>query len=387
MALYIERQLSQVLVEAIRYFPVLAITGPRQSGKSTLIKHTFPDYAYFSMEDLNFRIFAMQDPVRFLHSDNPKMIIDEVQRVPELLSYIQGVVDQDESRKFILSGSANFSLLKSVTQSLAGRSGVYELMPMSYAETTAIQEDKSIDQLIFEGMYPAICSKKNKAEFFYRSYVLTYLERDVRDFLQVQNLDLFGKFLQMCAARIGSVFHVSDISNALGVDFKTIKSWLSVLQASYVVYMLPPYFENTDKRLVKSPKLYFCDTGLACYLLGIDSPAVLARDRMRGHLFENFIVMETLKSQFNAGKDANLFFYRDSNQNEIDLLLRRGTGFWGIEVKSSQTFNPNFLGILKRMESYVKQPVLGRAVVYSGDYENNTSDIKILNYRNLWTIL
>ena len=318
---YISRSIEPTVLEMSNYFPVIVITGPRQSGKTTLINHLFNNYMQFSMEDLHVREFAEQDPVAFLEQNEHGMIIDEVQRVPALMSYIQGIVDKDSSRHFILSGSSNFSMLQSVTQSLAGRAAILELLPMSISEIGDLAATCTIDELIFAGMYPAVCAHKIPPELAYPSYVKTYLERDVRNLLRVSNLSAYERFLKLCAGRIGSLFVASQLANEVGVSTITIKSWLSVLQASYVITLLPPYYENLSKRLVKTPKLYFNDTGIACYLLDIESPQQLARDKMRGPLFENLIVMEAIKYRMNQGKQSNAYFYRDSNQNEIDLLL------------------------------------------------------------------
>ena len=313
---YIKRKIESTILEAAKYFPVITVTGPRQSGKTTMLKQIFPHLHYYSLEDLDTRSFAMEDPVRFLHLHEDGMILDEVHNYPELLSYIQGIVDEQPQKKFVLSGSSNFALLKKVSQSLAGRSGVFELMPLSIEEVKGqIEYVDDADQLLYQGLYPAVCSCKNIPKFLYPSYVKTYLERDVRDLLNVKDIRLFNMFLKLCAGRIGSVFNASEIAGEIGVSSKTIQAWVSILQASYVVYLLPPYFENSRKRLTKSPKMYFCDTGLACTLLGIESAEQLAFDKMRGHLFENLIVVELLKRRLNEGKESNLYFYRDSNQN------------------------------------------------------------------------
>ena len=379
---FINRELEKTLLEAANYFPVLCVTGPRQSGKSTLVTHLFPNYKQVSLEDLDVRAAAMDDPRAFLNQAPEGMIIDEVQRVPELLSYIQGIVDKEPERRFVLSGSSNFALLRSVSQSLAGRTGMFELLPMAYSEVRESLSELSLDEILFNGLYPAICAKKNTARFLYPSYVKTYLERDVRDLLQVRNIMQFNTFLRLCAGRIGSLFNASELANEVGVDSKTITAWLSILQTSYVVYLLPPFFANTRKRLVKAPKLFFCDTGLACYFLDIESPEQLARDKMRGHLFENFVIMEALKHRFNTGRESNLFFYRDSNQNEIDLLMLTGQRADGYEIKSASTYHPDFAAKLVKMQDYVKGEVGRRAVIYNGSLENGQAEIQLHNWRH-----
>ena len=386
-AKYIHRELSSVLEEAYRYFSVITVTGPRQSGKTTLIRNMFPHLPYYSLESLDIRSFAENDPIAFLNQNEEGMILDEVHNAPDLLSYIQGIVDEHPDKRYILSGSSQFAMLKRVTQSLAGRTAVFELMPLSYSETKDLTADVPLDKLLFNGFYPAIYSGRNVPEFLYPAYMKTYLDRDVRDLLQIKDMMQFHIFIKLCAGRIGSLFKASELANEIGVSPNTITSWLSVLQASYIVTLLPPYFENTSKRLTKMPKLYFLDTGLACYLLGIESPEQLSRDKMRGALFENFVVTEALKQRYNQGKESNLYFYRDSNQNEIDLLLKRNTRLYGIEIKSSMTYNKDFEKALKRIDEWVKAPVDGKAVVYAGNFENTAGEIKLLNYTNMDEVL
>lgn len=386
-AKYIHRELSSVLEEAYRYFSVITVTGPRQSGKTTLIRNLFPHLPYYSLESLDIRSFAENDPIAFLNQNEEGMILDEVHNAPDLLSYIQGIVDEHPDKRYILSGSSQFAMLKRVTQSLAGRTAVFELMPLSYSETKDLTADVPLDKLLFNGFYPAIYSGRNVPEFLYPAYMKTYLDRDVRDLLQIKDMMQFYIFIKLCAGRIGSLFKASELANEIGVSPNTITSWLSVLQASYIVTLLPPYFENTSKRLTKMPKLYFLDTGLACYLLGIESPEQLSRDKMRGALFENFVVTEALKQRYNQGKESNLYFYRDSNQNEIDLLLKRNTRLYGIEIKSSMTYHKDFEKALKRIDEWVKAPVDGKAVVYAGNFENTAGEIKLLNYTNMDEVL
>lgn len=381
--LYLERTLEGTLQEAYKYFSVLSVTGPRQSGKSTLLKHLFPQYKAYSLKDVAIREFAERDPWAFLRQHPEGMFIDEVQKVPQLLEYIQGIVDNDPDIRFLLTGSSNLELLHGLCESLPGRSGVYELLPMTYEETRTTAQDKTIDQVLFDGLYPAICAGKNKARLFYPSYVRTYLERDVRDLLKIKDQMQFMKFMKLCAGRISSVLNASDLSAQLGVDGKTISHWLSVLQASYLITLLPPYYENISKRLVKSPKLYFNDPGLACYLLDIESPRQLTLDKMRGPIFENFIVMEVLKHRYNQGLDGGVFFYRDSNQNEVDILLKQEGKITAIEVKASATYHPSFEKHISRLHDWIKTPLSKKVIVYAGDFENTAGDIAIINYRHL----
>ncbi|MBE6343909.1 MAG: ATP-binding protein [Lentimicrobiaceae bacterium] len=384
---YINRDLEKIIVEASEYYSVISVTGPRQSGKSTLLKHLFPDYKEYSMKDVHIRDFALNDPVAFLNQTTDGMFIDEIQKAPVLMEYIQGIVDRNPERKFLLTGSSNFEMMRDLSESLSGRSGVFELMPMSLSETNEFRTNLDLSNQLFEGLYPAVCSKKNKAGFFYPSYVKTYLEKDVRDLLNVQNQMQFMRFMKLCATRIGSIFNASELSAEVGVDVKTITRWLSVLQASYLITLLPPYYENISKRLIKSPKLYFNDTGLACYLLDIESAKQLDRDKMRGALFENMIVMEIIKHRYNQGKTGGVFFYRDSNQNEVDVLLKQEGEITALEIKSAMTYNSSFEKSLKQIPNWINTPITNRAVIYSGDFENTSSDIKLLNYNHLGDIL
>lgn len=364
--LYIPRTIGKAVTEAARYFPVTTVTGPRQAGKSTLLRHMYPDVPYESMEDPDVRLSASEDPRGFLRGFKDGVIIDEIQRLPELLSYIQGVVDADPDRRFYLTGSSQFALLKEVSQSLAGRSAVFELLPLSLGEVAGMDAGDSVDKLLYNGFYPAIWSGKNIPRLLYPNYVKTYLERDVRDLLAVRDLDLFQRFVRLCAARIGSIFNASELSNELGVAVNTINSWLSVLQASYIIYLLPPFFTNTRKRLTRSPKIYFTDCGLASYLLDIDSPDIMARDKMRGHLFENMVVTEFMKGRFNAGKSGGLYFYRDSNGNEVDLLVKNGSQYDCYEIKSSATFHPDFIKGLSSFKAAFPDLVARQNIIYSG---------------------
>lgn len=384
---YIHRKIEETILEASKYFSVIAVSGPRQSGKSTLLTQLFPLYEKYSLKDLNILDYAKNDPIAFLNQTDEGMFIDEIQRCPQLLDYIQGIVDNNPKRHFALSGSSNFEVMKNLSESLAGRAGVFELLPMSIQEVTGKVDLDNLNQILYNGLYPSICAKKNIAKFFYPTYVRTYLEKDVRDLLQIKDQIRFTKFLKLCAARIGSLFNASELGAEVGVSSKTISHWLSVLQASYLITLLPPYYENIPKRLVKSPKLYFNDPGLACYLLDIESPQQLDRDKMRGAIFENMIVMEAIKHRYNMGLEGGVFFYRDSNQNEVDLLIKQGGELTAIEVKSSMTYSSSFEKALTQIEGWIKTPISKKAIVYSGDFENTSGNINLINYRHISSIL
>ncbi|MDE6770831.1 MAG: ATP-binding protein [Muribaculaceae bacterium] len=380
---YIYRIMSEAINEASAYFPVITLTGPRQSGKSTLLRHLFPSLPYMSMENPDTRSVVKLDPKGFLASFPEGVIIDEVQHVPDLLSYIQGIVDENPNRKFYLTGSSQFSLLKNVTQSLAGRTAIFELLPLSLTEIADLKKEDGIDSLLYRGFYPAIWSGKNIPRLLYPNYVKTYLERDVRDLLAIKDLDLFQRFIRLCAARIGSIFNASELSNELGVAVNTVNSWLSILQASYIIYMLPPFFTNTRKRLTKSPKLYFTDCGLAAYLLDIDSPQTMNRDKMRGHLFENMVIINFLKYRYNHGENGGLYFYRDSNGNEVDLLVKSGSLYSCYEIKSSATFHVDFTKGLKNFEKNYPNLVKDKYIIYTGTTMTDFEGIHLLNFNDI----
>ncbi|MBP5541674.1 MAG: ATP-binding protein [Bacteroidales bacterium] len=381
----ITRRLETLIRENLRYFPVATITGPRQSGKTTLVRSMFPDLPYYSLENPDTRALATTDPMVFLPQNHEGMILDEVQNTPELLSYLQGIVDEHRDRRYILSGSSQFKLQTSITQSLAGRTAVLELLPLAINEISSITETSHVDRLILQGFYPAIHAGENIPRLFYPAYIRTYLERDVRQLLQVKDLYQFQTFLRLCAGRIGSQFNASELSNEVGISVNTVRSWLSILRASYIVFLVHPYFENSRKRLTKTPKLYFYDTGLACHLLGIENEMQLGSDRMRGHLFENMVIADIMKRRANEGKNTDLMFYRDSNGNEIDLLVPEGQAIEGYEIKSSFTYNSDFEKGFRNITEQLNARLARRAVIYCGTQERREGHIEVLNYTSLLT--
>lgn len=383
---FIDRQLATTLRDAARYFSVICLTGPRQSGKSTLTCRLFEEYHRVSLENPDIRMSAAADPMAFLNQTNGGLIIDEIQRLPMLLEYIQSIVDAHPERRFVLTGSSNFMLLKNVTESLAGRAGVFDLLPLSLMELRQAGILPAIDMLdetMVGGLYPAVCAGKNISRFLYPAYLRTYLDRDVRQIVNVGNISQFHTFLRLCAGRIGSLFNASELANEVGVSSNTINSWLNVLEASYIIFRLRPWSENTRKRLVKSPKIYFCDTGLACYLLDIETAAQLSRDKMRGHLFENLVIAEALKKRLNDGREPNMFFFRDAKGNEIDLLTLHGGMLSAYEIKSSATYSTDFEKTLRNAATLINTPVVQRTVIYGGDYQNAAGDIRITNWREM----
>jgi len=362
---------------------VVVITGPRQSGKTTLAKMCFPKLEYISLEDPDTRDAVLTDPRAFLKNITNGAIIDEIQNTPNILSYLQGAVDNKEIKgKIILTGSSQFELMKNVSQSLAGRAAILKLLPFSIAELKTFKSE-SVPELILKGFYPRIYSQKQEPFRAYRNYFETYIQRDVRQFINLKDASLFRKFVKLCAGRIGQIFVASSIANDVGVSVTTVSSWISILEASFIIFMLEPYYENFGKRLIKSPKLYFYDTGLASYLLGIERLEQLSRDPLRGGLFENLAIIELLKKRFNAGLDHNLFFYRDSNGNEVDVLYKKADAFKAFEIKSAETYSVDFNKGIDVVQKVLKNRLEKSYVVYAGKAEKELKNIKLINVKNI----
>ncbi|MCF7918831.1 MAG: ATP-binding protein [Candidatus Cloacimonetes bacterium] len=333
----IKRKLMQRLQDTASGFPVLTITGPRQSGKSTLAKISFPDYKYLTLEDPDIREFAINDPRQFIRENPEYTIIDEFQKAPQLTSYLQGHIDAvNKPGMYILTGSNQFEYIGQVTQSLAGRTAIFRLLPFDYREIYQI-EDKDVYEIMVKGFYPRIFDQNLDFNLFYSSYFDTYIQRDVRSLQHIRDLMVFQNFVKLCAGRTGQLLNLSSLSTEVGITHKTIKDWLSILQASYIIDLLPSYHKNFNKRILKSPKLYFLDTGLVCYLLGINNAQQLRTHPLRGEIFETFIFSELIKSRFHNGKRSNLSFFRDSNGKEIDFIAETGDGIKAIEVKLNAT--------------------------------------------------
>ena len=336
----IKRSVTEKVISLSGQYPVVTITGPRQSGKTTLCKNLFKDKAYFSLENLNTRQYAQSDPVGFLNECVIHgAVIDEIQRVPDLLSYIQGIVDnKKQNGLFILTGSQNFQLMSGISQSLAGRTALVTLLPFSYEE---VYKNKRIDipQLLYKGFYPRIFDQNLNPYDALSFYVSTYLERDVRSILEVRNLNTFEIFLKLCSARTGQILNLSSLGNDCGLAHNTVKQWINVLETSHIIFLLRPHFKNFSKRLIKSPKLYFTDVGLACYLLEIENQKQIQNHPLKGSLFETFVVAELLKKRFNAGKKGNLFYFRDNIGKEVDIIIDKGLEQIPVEVKSGQTIH------------------------------------------------
>lgn len=382
------RLLQKKLKELANDYPVVTVLGPRQSGKTTLVKETFKQKAYINLEDLEVRALATEDPKQLLKRYPEGAVFDEIQRAPALLSYIQVLVDEKQiNGLYILTGSHQFLLHQAVKQSLAGRTALLSLLPMSIEELKDAEIELEAEDYIFNGFYPRVYKNSLDPVIAYRSYIQTYIERDVRDLIAIKDLNQFQNFLKLCASRTGQILNMESLGNDLGISSPTIKSWLSILEASFVIMRLHPYLENFGKRVIKSPKLYFVDVGVAANLLGIESTKQLERDPLRGHLFENLVVMEMVKARLNRALDPHMYFYRDSNQNEIDVILKQGNALIPIEIKVSSTFNLGYLQRLKYFKSLIGDRCPTGYLVYNGENEQKLQDFGLVNFKNVSKII
>lgn len=384
----IERTLKHELLKQLIEYPIVTVLGPRQAGKTTLVKSTLPDYTYVNLEDPEMRRFAIEDPKAFLQRYERNVIFDEIQRVPELLSYLQVIVDEiDEAGQFVLTGSHQLRLREAITQSLAGRTSVLHLLPLSIEELRgAGVHFENVADYLFKGALPRIYAKNLRAHTAYANYYQTYVERDVRQLIQLKDVSLFEKFMKLLAGRVGQLINYQSLANDVGVDAKTIRHWVSILESSYVVFPLPPFFENFGKRAVKSPKYYFTDTGLLCYLLDINTASQVSRDPLIGALFENLVILEALKTRHNQGLKANLYFFRDTQGNEIDVFFASGAAYTGIEIKSASTWNSSFKKTLLRF-SETTQQLAQACVIYTGSSMTFSDGIQAINYRETASLL
>jgi predicted AAA+ superfamily ATPase len=363
----IHRIIIPALQEVQRYYPVVYLGGPRQSGKTTLLKHLYPELPYANLEDPDTRLLAEQDPRRFLNRFPQGAILDEAQRVPLLFSYLQGRVDSDPALRFILSGSQNFLLMESITQSLAGRVGILNLLPLGLTEITdTTGEIPNLEQFAWRGGYPALYDRHTPQDIFFNNYIQTYLERDVRSLKNVGDLSLFNRFLRLCAGRAAQPLNLTTLANDTGIAVNTAKAWLSVLEASYLIFYLPPYYNNFNKRIIKTPKLFFFDTGLLCHLLGIAAPKQLETHHYFGNIIENALIAELYKKRANQGRKPVFWFWQDQHGNEVDLLIEEGGALTALEIKASQTFNPRlFSGLAKWRQ--LATGSFRRVLIYAGE--------------------
>jgi len=384
----IRRQASQTLIDLSKGFPLVAVTGPRQSGKTTLVQNVFPDKEYVTFEDLDTLALAESDPRGFLSSYPNGAILDEVQRCPKLFSYLQTIVDkQTQMGLFILTGSQQFGLLSGITQSLAGRVGLVQLLPFSLSEINSARIKKdTLFSTLYKGLYPPLYDRLLTPEQWFANYMVTYLERDVRQIINVKELSVFQHFVRMCAARTGQLLNLSSLANDCGITHNTARSWISVLEASYIVFLLQPHHRNYGKRLVKTPKLYFYDSGLASWLLNIQSPEHLAIHPQRGGLFEGLIVSELLKARYNQGKISNLYFWRDNLGDEVDVIIESGQSLIPVEIKSGATINQDYFKALRKWNTWTK---LKQALylVYGGEKNIENNGVKIVSWTDLTELI
>lgn len=381
----IKRQAEAVLLDLAKGYPILAITGPRQAGKTTLARSAFPGKRYVSLEDLDEREFATQDPRGFLARFPDGAIVDEAQRCPNLFSYLQTRVDAElRMGLFVLTGSQQFGLMSNITQTLAGRVGLIQLLPFSLQELQAVNAPiTNLDDVLWRGMYPPIYDRNLAPEKWFANYVMTYIERDVRQVVEVQNLSLFQRFIKMCAARVGQLLNMSSLAIDCGVSYNTIRSWLSVLEAGYVVFLLQPHHQNFGKRLVKTPKLYFYDTGLAAFLLGIRDAEHLSIHSARGALFENFVVSELIKHRYNQGLPSNLYFWRNNTGDEVDVVIEQGEKLLPLEIKSGQTFNADFLTGINKWMKIAGNVALTPQLVYGGSEQMTRNGVEVRSWKQI----
>ncbi len=390
-SMIITRDLAPKLLSAAAQFPAIAVLGPRQSGKTTLVTTTFPEYRYFSFEDPHVRALARVDPRAFLneYKHEAGLILDEIQNIPELFSYLQTHIDLNKKKGFfIITGSQNFALNQAITQSLAGRIAIFTLLPLSIHELEQAQLlPEKIDQLLFKGAYPSVHADGINALDWYRSYIATYVERDVRQIRNVTDLNAFQNFMKLCAGRVGQVLNITSLSNDSGLSVHTIKQWLSVLAASYIIFLLQPYYRNWSKRVIKAPKLFFYDTGIAVSLLSLSEPQQLFDYHLRGNLFESFIIADFFKQRLNKGLNPNCYYWRDKAGHEIDCIAEKNQHLIPIEIKASQTFNKSFLDYVNTWNKLSSTKPENNVLVYGGDINQTTALGRILGWRSIGNLL
>lgn len=385
----ITRTVEKYVRELLKGFPIVTITGPRQSGKTTLARAIFADKPYASMEDPDIRLSALDDPRSFLARFPAGAVLDEVQRCPQLMSYLQTLVDGDgRMGLFILTGSQQFGLMSEITQSLAGRTAFVELLPFSLVELKQSQKlAQDLNLILFQGCYPPIHDREVSPRAWLNAYVTAYIERDVRQITNVQDLETFQRFVRLCAGRTGQILNLSSLAAESGITHNTAKAWISVLEASYLVYLLRPHHANFNKRLVKSPKLYFYDSGLVAWLLGIQTPEQMETHPLRGNIFETFILAELMKARFNRGEKPALYFWRDSTGNEVDVIVEQAAGLLPIEIKSGRTLTRDSFAGLEKWMALAAQSAIHPALIYGGSQEYFHKGIKVVGWENAGEIL
>lgn len=375
----LSRDIKLHLLHLSTQYPVVTVLGPRQSGKTTLCRQAFPHLPYVNLEAPDVRQFATEDPRGFLRQFSMGALLDEVQRAPDLLSYIQVEVDANPaSGRYILTGSQQFHLLEQVSQSLAGRTALLKLLPFSLAELSANDLTENLNTMLFKGFYPRIFDAKLNPTQALGDYVETYIQRDLRSMLQVRDLGLFTKYLGLLAGRVGQLLNLSQLANDVGITHTTAAQWLSLLETGFIAFRLPPYFANLNKRLTKTPKLYFYDVGLVCYLLGIRSADQLTQHPLRGALVENLVVVEAIKTYFNQGLNPKFYFYRDSSGLEVDLLAETGGGVVAAEIKAGETISSDYFKNLRKLKSLMGDQLRKSSVIYGGEIAQARSDVDVV---------
>lgn len=387
----IYREITKDIQETARMFAAIAILGPRQSGKTTLAKHLFPNHTYISLEDFDMRLLAKEDPRKFLKEYRTEhgVILDEIQHVPELLSYIQTIIDTENKKgHFIITGSQNILVNEAVTQTLAGRIALFTLLPLSIKELKGAQLlPSSVEEAVFKGAYPRIYAEKSDSVKLYAHYIRGYIERDVRELKNILDLMLFQKFLQLCAGRVGQVLNYSSLANDCGIDHKTARSWIGLLEATYVIFLLQPYYKNIGKRLSQSPKLYFVDTGIACSLLQIKSAEEVSMHFAKGGLVESFIVADLYKQYYNIDQRPSLYFWRDYEGNEVDCVVESAMALFPIEIKAGHTITRDYFKQFDYWEKHVSGPIENNFVVYGGDQDASWSNARVLSWHNVGNLI
>jgi len=380
----IPRQISGHIQKMLKQFPVISLTGPRQSGKTTLLRNAFPTYQYYNLERLDHRTMIISDPVGFLKTAGTNIIFDEAQNLPELFSYIQVISDEiNLPGQYILSGSQSFLLNHRISQSLAGRVNVNHLLPFDITELGMIQ-NLTIFQTILNGFYPRLYDQHIAPDNFYPSYLQTYIQRDVRTLKGIENLNTFSRFLGLCAGRIGQVLNLTSLANDAGIAVNTAKAWLSLLEASFIIYLVQPYFHNFNKRLIKSPKLYFYDTGVVCSLLKLTDQKMVRTNYLYGSLFENLVISEILKHQYHQGKQPSVYYWRESNGIEIDCIIEQGNNkLMALEIKGGQTFTKDYLKNLRNFTKAETNITINKAIVYAGEQSANLDSIRLIPWSKL----
>lgn len=380
----IKRSIVKNIRSLLGKYPIVGVTGPRQSGKTTMIREEFSDYSYVSLEHPDVARLVTKDPNAFFELHTGKLIIDEAQKVPELFSWLQVKVDEERIMgRFIISGSQSFQLLRTIQQSLAGRIAMFDLLTLDMTELKQYGVDEDYAERIVQGTYPAIFDRDISPRFFYPSYIKSYVERDVPDVLNVRDMNQFRVFIKLCAHRVGSILELSSLASDAGISVPTVKSWISVLESSYLTFRLHPFFKNFDKRVTKSPKIFFYDTGLLCHLLGIKSKDALLMHKYKGHVFENYVISELLKCKLHNQVDTEFWFWRNTYGNEVDLLMEEGDKLRLFEIKSSQSVQSDMFKGLNYLESKAKGYTIEKNLIYGGLDSYKLRDTQVVSWKDI----